>query len=62
MNIDEDYFKSEDFQELLSCYEESVESGEPMFLDADDFVDLADYYNMNDEEEKAEVIYSCRIC
>ena len=54
MNIDEDYFKSEDFQELLSCYEESVESGEPMFLDADDFVDLADYYNMNDEEEKAE--------
>lgn len=54
MSIDEDYFDSEDFQELLSSYEESVESGEPMFLDADDFVDLADYYNLHDEECKAE--------
>ena len=54
MNIDEEYFNSEDFQELLSSYEESVESGLPMFLDADDFVDLADYYSLNNEDEKAE--------
>lgn len=54
MNIDEDYYNSEDFQELLNSYEESVASGQPMFLDADDIVDLADYYTLNDEDDKAE--------
>ena len=43
MPFDEEYFNSDDFQQLLSSYEASVESGSPMFLDADDLVDIADY-------------------
>lgn len=53
MPFDEDYFKSEDFQQLLSSYETSVESGDMIFLDADDLVDIADYYNMTGQHELA---------
>ena len=53
MGFDEEYFKSDDFRELLRNYEESVEAGTPAFLDADDFIDIADYYNMLNEPEKA---------
>ena len=31
----DDYFDSEEFHELLSQYEESVSSGQPIFMDAD---------------------------
>ena len=53
MPFDEEYFNSDDFQQLLSSYEASVESGSTMFLDADDLVDIADYYNMKEEPERA---------
>ena len=53
MPFDEDYFNSNDFQELLHSYEASVASGDTLFLDADDFVDIADYYNYNDATDKA---------
>ena len=56
MQIDEEYFNSEDFQELLNSYEASVTSGDMMFFDADDLVDIADYYNMNGEHERAEEV------
>ena len=54
MNIDEEYFKSEDFQELLENYEASINAGSSPFMDADDLVDLADYYNWQGFEDKAE--------
>ncbi len=53
MPFNEDYFKSDDFLEMLKSYEASVESGDAVFLDADDLVDIADYYNMKDEPERA---------
>lgn len=53
MNIDEEYFKSEEFQELLSSYEESLETGNTPFLDVDDLVDLADYYNYTGDIDRA---------
>lgn len=53
MQFDEEYFKSDEFQELLYSYETSVESGNPVFLDASDLVDIADYYNYKGEDEKA---------
>jgi len=53
MQEDEAYFNSEDFQELLNSYEASVEAGEQPFMDADDLVDIADYYNQNGEKDKA---------
>lgn len=53
MPFDEEYFNSDEFHELLSSYEHSVESGSPMFLDSNDLVDIADYYNYKGYEEKA---------
>ena len=54
MQIDEEYFKSEEFQEILESYEASVNDGNSPFMDADDLVDIADYYSWKDLEEKAE--------
>lgn len=54
MNIDEEYFNSEEFQELLENYEASINAGSTPFMDADDFVDLADYYNWQGDDDKAE--------
>ncbi len=56
MPYDEQYFKSDDFQQLVKSYEASVESGEAIFLDADDMVDIADYYNMKNESERADIV------
>lgn len=47
------YFESEEFQTILSQYEESVESGHPTYIDADDLADIADYYQYNGFTDKA---------
>ena len=54
MLIDEEYFNNEDFRDNLRAYEDSVKSGHPIFLDADDLTDIIDYYNMSHMDEKAE--------
>ena len=53
MQYNEEYFNSEDFKELLDSYETALQAGEQPFMDADDLVDLADYYNYNGEGDKA---------
>lgn len=53
MGYDEEYFKGEEFQELLESYEMAVQSGELPFMDADDLVDIADYYSMQGSLEEA---------
>ena len=53
MQFDEAYFKSDEFQELLDSYETAVDSGSQPFLDADDLVDIADYYNYHGDYDKA---------
>ena len=53
MGYDKEYFDSEDFQELLSSYEAAVAEGNYPFLDADDLVDIADFYNMSGNHDKA---------
>lgn len=56
MTEETEYFESEDFKEILRQYEESVKSGERIYIDADDLADIADYYhyqNRNDEAEEA---------
>lgn len=45
MQIDDEYFDSKEFKEVLNSYEESIESGDTPFMDVDDLVDIADYYN-----------------
>lgn len=47
------YFDSKIFQNILMSYENSVKSGHPIFMDADDLTDIADYYNLIGDTEKA---------
>ncbi len=54
MTDNPEYFKSEAFQEILSKYEKSVKSGHPIYIDADDLADIADYYQYNGFPEKAD--------
>ena len=53
---DLEYFNSEDFREILSKYEESAKSGHPVYMDADDLADIADYYQYNGHPEEAEEV------
>ena len=45
MTDDTAYFESEGFKKLLEQYEDSVKSGHPVYMDADDLADIADYYH-----------------
>lgn len=54
MKTDDDFFESTEFHDLLSEYEQAVASGSPVFLDADELTDIADYYQMNGQDEEAE--------
>ena len=47
------YFDSEEFRNILDNYEESVKSGHPIYMDADDLADIADYYHFTGKDEEA---------
>ena len=38
------YFESKEFKNILQQFEKSQTSGNPMFMDSDDFSDIAEYY------------------
>ena len=40
--------------QILNQYEEAVQQGNPIYMDADDLADIADYYQYNDRYEEAE--------
>lgn len=50
----DEYFDSKEFIELLTTYEEAVNSGQPVFLDAEELAEIADYYQMTDQLDKAD--------
>ena len=54
MKTGDDYFDSEEFRELLAAYEESVSSGQPILMDADELTDIADYYHYIADDERAD--------
>ena len=45
MTDDTAYFESEGFKKLLEQYEDSVKPGHPVYMDAEDLADIADYYH-----------------
>jgi len=45
LNSDFEYFNSDDFKMCLKEYESAQKKGTAMFLDVNDFADIADYYN-----------------
>lgn len=59
-NTGDAYFDSEEFRNILDNYEESVKSGHPIYMDADDLADIADYYHFtgNDEEANEVIEYA----
>jgi len=48
------YLDSEDFRVLLEDYEMMVEKGQPIFMDADDLTDIAEYYSCIGEYKKSD--------
>lgn len=53
MNSD-GYFDSEEFRELLAEYEDAVNMGMPVFMDADELSEIADYYQMLERYDEAD--------
>jgi len=53
MQIDDEYFDSKEFQEILTSYEDSMKSGSTPFMDVDDLVDIADYYSYKGNANKS---------
>lgn len=51
--FDEEYFKSEEFKEILAKYEAAEASGLGFYMDVDDLCDVADYYQANNQYEAA---------
>lgn len=51
--MNDNYFESEEFLELLSQYEQAQQAGMPAFLDVDDLADVADYYQMQGRYDDA---------
>lgn len=50
----DEYFDSEEFQNILDSFEQASDSGGSIFLDADDLTDIADYYHYTGNHEAAE--------
>ncbi len=50
----DEYFDSEEFRELLEEYENAVNTGMPVFMDADELAEIADYYQMNERYDEAD--------
>lgn len=53
-STDDEYFDSDEFREMLATYEEAVSQGQPVFLDADELAEIADYYQMTGHADQAD--------
>jgi len=54
MTDDQTYFNSEEFRQILKRYEESVQQGHSIYMEADDLADIADYYQYHGRKEDAD--------
>lgn len=50
----DEYFDSAEFRQLLDNYEKAVNAGEPVFMDAYELAEIADYYQMTGAMDNAE--------
>lgn len=48
------YIETPEFKELLTKYEGALSSGESVYMDADDVIDIAEYYHIQGRLDKAE--------
>jgi tetratricopeptide (TPR) repeat protein len=52
INEEDDFFENDDFLEILREYEAMIKSGQPVYMDADDLAEIADYYNASGDFDK----------
>ena len=50
----DEYFDSDEFREILATYEEAVNTGQPVFMDADELAEIADFYQMTEQYDEAD--------
>lgn len=53
MQTGDEYFDSSEFKDILMAYEEAERTGQPLFMDTDDLIDIADYYSLTGNKDKA---------
>lgn len=53
MSSSDNYYNSKKFKHILTEYEESEKTGHPVFLDSEEFTDIAEYYHMHGQLQKA---------
>lgn len=49
-----DYYESSEFQQILQKFEDMIDNGGTLYLDASDIADIVDYYVLSSEQEKVE--------
>jgi tetratricopeptide (TPR) repeat protein len=54
LKTNDEYFDSKEFRNILASYEKAVNTGQPVFMDADELAEIADFYQMQDRQEEAE--------
>ena len=47
------YFNTQEFKDMLARYEDSLLSGESVYMDSDDLTDIAEYYHTNGRDHEA---------
>lgn len=52
--MNENYYQSRRFASLLKTYEEAIQNHQPLYMEADDLTDIADYYQQRGENQKAQ--------
>ncbi len=50
----DEYFDSDEFHDLLAEYEQALSTGQPVFMDADELAEIADYYQMTGQADQAD--------
>ncbi len=61
MKTGDEYFDSEEFREILTEYEKAKSTGAPVFLDADELAEIADFYQFQNKPEDAEKAIQCAL-
>lgn len=54
MKTGDEYFDSAEFLDMLDQYETAVNTGQPVFMDADELAEIADYYQLTDRHDEAD--------
>lgn len=47
------YFENKEFKQILQMYENALDKQQPIYMDADELTDIAEYYMVNNQEEMA---------